>query len=187
MDDITQARIATLIPELGRRLTNLDTMLLAGNPVVHFRCTRAKATYAEQAAIYAKGRTEYGEPCEHDGVKRPLGSCPEHPMGLVVTNAGPLDSMHVYGLAGDGCPDLPDLPSWQPDWNTRDARWNEFLTMATQCGLAEGAQWRTFKDFPHLYLKEMGPNPDDNLKALLNDGGVPAVWNWVNKEYGFAN
>jgi hypothetical protein len=139
---------------------------MASSLAVHIRITQALRTYAEQAAIYAQGRTAPGP---------------------IVTDAQPMDSMHVYGLAVDCCPDLPGFPTWQPDWNTRDLRWQAFLAMATTCNLAEGARWRSIKDSPHLYLNELPADPDDNLKELLTDGGIQGVWDWVDQTYGFSN
>lgn len=166
MDAISTARLSTVIPELRRRVLHLDNLLVNGSMEVHLRVTRAFATFAEQAALYAQGRTTPGQ---------------------IVTNAQPMDSMHIYGLAVDGCPDLPGLPNWQPDWDSLDLRWKQFLLQATNCELAEGATWRTVKDFPHLYLVELPADPDDNLKELLTDGGVQAVWDWVNSNYHFAS
>jgi len=165
MDAISTARLQTVIPELARRVTRLDSLLLTSQLCVHIRVVQALRSYADQAALYAQGRTLPGK---------------------IVTDARPMDSMHIYGLAVDACPDLPGLPTWQPDWNENDARWKEFLSIAQTCNLAEGAQWRTFNDFPHLYLGELPADPDDNLKELLTDGGVQAVWDWCNKTYQFA-
>jgi hypothetical protein len=187
MDAISQARLAMVIPELQRRVTRLDNLLMASPLAIHIRITQAIRTYTEQAALYAKGRTTAGNPCTHNGVTMPVGTCKAHPMGLVVTNAQPMDSMHIYGFAIDCCPDLPGLPTWEPDWSIADARWQEFLRLAPVCNLAEGARWRTFKDSPHIYLVELPADPDDNLKELLTDGGLGAVWNWVNKEFGFSS
>jgi hypothetical protein len=185
VDAISQARLHTVIPELQRRVTRLDSLLMASPLAVHLRITRAIATFSEQAAIYAEGRTSAGVPCIHNGITMVLGTCKIHPMGSIVTNAKPMNSMHIYGLAVDACPDLPGLPTWRPDWDEKDARWQEFLSLARTCNLAEGAQWRTFKDFPHLYLIELPADPDDNLRQLLTDGGVQAVWDWANKTCGF--
>src|SRR5271157_1998405 len=185
MDAISHTRLGTVIPVLQRRAVRLDGLLLASSLAVHLRITRAIATYAEQAAYYAQGRTTPGVPCVHNGITMVIGTCKVHPFGLVVTNAQPMDSMHVYGLAVDACPDLPGLPTWQPDWNNQDQRWQLFLQQATICGLAEGAQWRTFKDFPHLYPVELPADPDDNLKELLTDGGIQAVWDWINQNFSF--
>lgn len=164
MDAISTARLQTVIPELQRRVTKLDVQLQASTLAVHIRVTQAHRTFAEQMVLYNQGRTTPGP---------------------IVTDAQPMDSMHCYGLAVDCVPDLPGLSAWTPDWNTRDARWNDFLTLAASCELAEGATWRSFKDFPHLYLQELPADPDDNLKDLLREGGEAATWEWVNTTYGF--
>jgi peptidoglycan L-alanyl-D-glutamate endopeptidase CwlK len=166
MDAISLARLQTVHPELRRRILQLDQLLTAQTPAIHLRVTQALRTWPEQAALYARGRTAPGP---------------------IVTNAKPGASMHNYGLAVDCVPDLPGPILWQPDWFTGDARWKTFLAQALTCGLAEGAEWRTFPDAPHLYLQELPANPDDNLLQILTDGGIQAVWDWVDQTYGFSN
>jgi hypothetical protein len=62
------------------------------------------------------------------------------------------------------------------DWSGKDEKWTEILAKAPSCGLAEGAQWRTFPDKPHLYPTECPANPDDNVRYLFTEGGLAAVW-----------
>lgn len=172
MDAISTTRLAAVIPELRRRILLLDGLLSVDG--IHLRVVQGYRTFTGQATLYAQGRNpdgSYIDPVHHTGV---------------VTNAHPLDSMHVYGLAVDCAPDLPGLPTWQPDWNERDPRWQEFLAKAQTCGLAEGAQWRSFPDSPHLYPQELPADPDDTLKAILSEGGVQAVWDYVNEQFNFA-
>ena len=57
-----------------------------------------------------------------------------------------------------------------------DSRWKQVLLLAKACGLAEGAEWRTFPDRPHLYPEECPANPDDTLRYLFKEGGMQAVW-----------
>lgn len=166
MDAISLTRLQTVHPELQRRILQLDQLLTASSPAIHLRVTQALRTWPEQAALYAQGRTAPGP---------------------IITNAKPGTSMHNYGLAVDCCPDLPGLPTWQPDWSTTDERWKQFLVQALTFGLAEGATWRTFADAPHLYLQELPADPDDNLLQLLTDGGIQAVWDWVDQTYGFSS
>lgn len=52
---------------------------------------------AQQAAIYAKGRTTMGEPCLCD-----TKPCEKHPLGLTVTNAQPGQSKHELQADGLG-------------------------------------------------------------------------------------
>jgi peptidoglycan L-alanyl-D-glutamate endopeptidase CwlK len=168
LDTISLTRLQTVHPELRRRILQLDQLLTASSLAIHLRVTQALRTWPEQAALYAQGRTVPGP---------------------IVTNAKPGTSMHNYGLAVDCCPDLPGLTAltWKPDWSSADARWKSFLAQALTCGLAEGATWRSFPDAPHLYLQELPADPDDNLKALLTDGGIQGVWDWVDLTYGFSN
>lgn len=162
MENISATRLQEVIPELRRRIYDLDQKLDAIG--IHIRVVQGYRTYAQQAELYNQGRTT---------------------PGAIVTNAKPMDSAHVYGLAVDCVPDVPGLPNWQPDWNSRDSRWQGFLDIAATCGLAEGATWRGFPDAPHLYLYELPADPDDMLKSLLASGGTQAVWDWVNETYHF--
>ena len=162
MDAISDTRLQTVHPELQRRILQLDQLLSITE--IHLRVTQALRTWPEQAALYAQGRTT---------------------PGAIVTEASPLYSMHCYGLAVDCVPDLPGLPTWRPDWALGDERWHTFLSQALVCGLAEGACWKTFPDAPHLYLQELPATPDDNLRQLMIEGGVTAVWKWVSETYGF--
>lgn len=84
--------------------------------------------------------------------------------------------MHNFGFPVDVAPVNEDGTI---DWDGKDAKWEEILAKAPSCGLAEGAQWRTFPDEPHLYPQEVPANPDDNFRYLFTEGGLPAVW----KEY----
>lgn len=167
MDAHSEARVAEVHPELGRRVHRLEAMLSFLLAV-----TQGLRTYPQQDALWAKGRTTPGVPCIHNDVTRPIGSCPQHPLGLPVTKAKAGQSMHNFGLAVDGAP----LINGVIDWNGKDEKWAEILAKAPSCGLAEGAQWRTFPDEPHLYPRELPANPDDNLRYLYTEGGLTAVW-----------
>jgi hypothetical protein len=88
--------------------------------------------------------------------------------------------MHNYGLAIDVAP----TDGHSVDWDGKGAKWQEILAKAPSCGLAEGAQWRTFPDEPHLYPQECPANPDDNLRYLFAEGGLTAVWKEADRLMG---
>lgn len=174
MDRISEARLELLHPEVQRRYRALDTMLTSNG--VFLRLVQGLRTWPEQAALYAKGRTSAGEPCKHNGVTTPIGSCVAHPWGLTVTNARPGYSWHNFALVFDAAPDDPSLPQWQPDWDETHEAWGALLSAAKSFGFAEGAEWRTFPDTPHFYPVEIPASPDDNVRYAFTNGGVRAVW-----------
>lgn len=171
LSPISLARLQEGHPILYRRIIKMDALA----PDINFQVSRCFATAAQQAALYAEGRTTPGPLCEHNGVTRPIGTCPEHPWGLTVTNANVGQSAHEYGYAADLFPE--DIVTGQPDWNVNRPAWQKMLAVGLSCGLAEGATWRTFKDNPHFYLQELPANPTTQMRQLLAAQGVQALWN----------
>jgi len=147
MDDISLARLSEVHPELSRRVQQLAALL--SFPI---RVTQGLRTYPQQDTLYQQGRSTPGK---------------------IVTNAMPGHSMHNFGLAVDVAPLNED---GSIDWSGKDEKWQEILAKAPSCGLAEGAQWRTFPDEPHLYPQECPANPDDHIRYLFTEGGFAAVW-----------
>jgi peptidoglycan LD-endopeptidase CwlK len=85
-------------------------------------------TLAEQAALYAQGRTA---------------------PGAIVTNAEPGSSAHNYGLAIDVVP----IVNGKPDWSGTSAVWQQVGAL----GIAAGLDWAgspgfPFHEFAHLQL-----------------------------------
>jgi len=158
MDLTSEARLSQVHPELARRVRALSVFLLASTPSVDIRVIQGLRTWPQQNALYQQGRTTAGK---------------------IVTNAQAGYSMHNFGLAVDVA---PFLQNGQPDWVIGDANWKNLLATALIFKLSEGAQWRTFPDNPHLYPIEVEPDPDDNMRYLFTEGGLPAVW----KEFQFA-
>jgi hypothetical protein len=149
MDSISKARLAEVHPELSRRIHQLSDML-----GFDIRITQGLRTYAQQDALYAQGR-----------------STP----GAVVTEAKGGYSMHCFGLAVDVAP----ISNGVIDWQDKDANWAAILAKAITCGLAEGAEWRTFPDEPHLYPQEVPASPTDAMRSAMISGGLQAVWEEV--------
>lgn len=150
MDSISEERLAEVHPELSRRIHQLADML--DFPII---VTQALRTYAQQQALYDQGRTTPGN---------------------VVTKANAGYSMHNFGLAVDVAP----TDGHTIDWNGKDEKWADILAKAKTVGLAEGAEWRTFPDEPHLYPQEVPANPDDNMRYAFEEGGLEAVWKGVS-------
>jgi peptidoglycan LD-endopeptidase CwlK len=158
MDSVSTARLEGLHPVLVARYIKLDGLCEAIG--IRLRITRGLASYAEQDALYAKGRTP--------------GS------GAIVTEARGGYSSHCFGYALDAVPDDPTFPKWQPDWNDLDDRWQKVLELALSCDLAEGARWRTFPDAPHFFLEECPATPTDVMRSAFAQGGMPAVWKIID-------
>ena len=182
MEAISEARLQEVHPELARRMRQLDQRLADSPLKIRLRVIQGLRTWANQDELFAQGRTAPGAPCRHSGVSRPAGTCEQHPFGLPVTKARGGQSAHNFGYALDADPDDPNFPDWHPDWNVEDERWKSFLATAKECGLGEGATWRTFPDNPHFYLPELPATPDDNMRYLFREGGLAAVWaDWEGK------
>jgi peptidoglycan L-alanyl-D-glutamate endopeptidase CwlK len=146
MDPISETRLALVNPELSRRIHQLADLVS-----FPFRITQGLRTYSEQDALFDQGRTAPGR---------------------IVTEAKGGYSAHNFGYAVDVVPFINGVP----DWNDRDAQWAEILAKAPSCGLSEGATWRTFPDFPHLYPSECPADPTDEIRSLMASGGLQAVW-----------
>ena len=157
MDQFSEERLAAVHPELARRVTKF--IQVCADNGLEVRVTQGLRTYPQQDALYQQGRTTPGK---------------------VVTNARAGYSAHNFGYAVDIVPAKPGLPAFTPDWDSLDIYWKQVLSLALQCDLAEGAQWRTFPDEPHLYLKELPADPDDNMRYLFSQGGLQGLWSTWN-------
>jgi len=90
--------------------------------------TCTKRTNAEQALLYAQGRTT---------------------PGAIVTNARPGQSAHNWGFAIDVVP----IVNGKADWNGRDLVWQEIGKIGQSCGLEwYGAPGAKFPELPHFQL-----------------------------------
>jgi peptidoglycan LD-endopeptidase CwlK len=154
-DPKSEAKLAEVHPVLASRIYQLADML--GFPIL---VTQGYRTWGYQDELWQLGRNpdgSYIDPIHHTGV---------------VTDAKGGHSMHNFALAVDIAP----TDGHTVDWNGKDAKWAEILAKAPSCGLSEGAKWRTFPDEPHLYPIECPAEPDDNMRYLMNNGGLQAVW-----------
>lgn len=145
MDSMSEAKLESVHPELAKRIHQLANLL--SFPLV---ITQGLRTYDQQMTLYNQGRTAPGK---------------------IVTNAKPEQSAHCFLYAVDVAPS----DGHSIDWNGRDEKWTEILAKAKTCNLAEGAEWRTFPDQPHLYLSELPATPDDEMVQALREGGLQAV------------
>jgi peptidoglycan L-alanyl-D-glutamate endopeptidase CwlK len=140
MDKITLQRIDKLHPKLrdeARQIYSEICDKLKGRAMCRFTFTLR--TNAEQAAIYAQGRTAPGN---------------------IVTNAKPGRSFHNYGLAidialvvdtdGNGTFDKGVWDTKGDYDNDKQADWLECVAVFKKYGWEWGGDWTSFKDYPHF-------------------------------------
>ena len=132
-------------------------------------------TPEKQDYLYQKGRA-IASPvlCAHDGLKRKIGACIEHPFGLPVTNAQAWESLHNYGLAGD-LVFKNERMEWT--WDVPSDSWKQLGAVGEIFGLSWGGRWKN-PDYPHF---EMRPPKLSmaQIKNLLFEKGIEAVWGLV--------
>ena len=169
-----------LFPPFAQRLVTFESRIaVARLPFFLFMGFR---TFEEQDELHAQGRTTAGPPCMHKGILRPIGSCSQHPLGLIVTNARGGDSFHCYGFAGDYVLDGDaGKPGVQWSWDIKadmdaDGRidWVQMGSLAVACGLEWAGHWTNFPEFPHVQYR-WGHMIKD-AKTLYREGGLPLVW-----------
>lgn len=151
MDSVSEARLSFVNPNLATKIISMADMLSSEG--IFFRVTQGYRTFAEQAAIYAQGRTAPGK---------------------IVTKAAPGHSWHEFGLAVDVAPDIAAVPGFQPDWNLAHPAWARLVAVGTSLGLLDG---KGFNDEPHFQLTGRFPiSPNDEVREIFKNGGVQAVW-----------
>ncbi len=114
---------AKLCPEFARRLQSFEQSLAQHG--LQMRVTMAYRSLAEQANLYAKGRTAPGR---------------------IVTNAKPGSSAHNYGLAADFC-----FTAGKP-YDGHNAEWQQFGKLAEQAGLEWAGSWQKFVELCHVQM-----------------------------------
>jgi peptidoglycan L-alanyl-D-glutamate endopeptidase CwlK len=150
VDPVSESRLTLVHSALSSRIHALANDLSSDG--VNIRITQGWRSYASQNALYAQGR-----------------SLP----GPIVTDAPGGYSAHNFGYAVD----FVDMLGRLPDWDRNDPQWQDVLAKALLHGLAEGAQW---EDYPHLYLRELPATPGDNFRSLFRNGGMTAVFGYIN-------
>lgn len=151
MDKSSQSKLAQVHPALAERVANLIAAFASRG--IDVRVVSGLRTYAEQDALYRKGRTVQGK---------------------IVTNAKGGRSNHNFGLACDlGIFDaagkyLPESPLY-----------NLIQSAAHTAKLESGADWKHINDRPHVQLPSdliLGGSPTNACRALYAKGGLPAVF-----------
>jgi len=127
-DPVSESRLVNLHPDVAkaaRKFISLAEKRLG----IYLRLTDGFRSYAQQEALYAKGRTASGSR---------------------VTNARGGQSYHNFGLAID----LVELRNGQAIYGT-SARWEELGALGKSLGFSWGGDWSSFKDYGHFQM-EMG-------------------------------
>ena len=130
VDERSERSIATLLPQVRPFARSL--VLKAAEAGIRIKVICGTRTYAEQDALYAKGRNASGV------VVRPRE---------VVTNAKGGQSNHNFGIAFDvgvfeGSRYLGDSPKYKA-----------VGVLGEQLGLEWGGNWRTIRDQPHFQCR----------------------------------
>lgn len=146
IDQPTQNVINKLHPSIRKEVeaivNEINTKVLTGRAKI--RLSQGLRTFAEQDALYAKGRT----------VKNPDGVTARKPMGNTVTKAKGGQSVHNYGFAVDMVLIIDGkAASWdvKADWDgDKAADWDECVKVFARYGWNWGGNWNSFKDMPHF-------------------------------------
>ncbi len=156
MDKITNQRIDLLHPAIREEVRTLveQANKIIGKDIT-IRIVQGLRTFAEQDALYAKGRTKPGPK---------------------VTNAPAGSSYHNYGLAIDFAFLVKGTEiSWddRKDWNgNKVADWLEVVQIFIKAGWTWGGTFKTLRDVPHLE-KTFGYNWKDLLKKYKAKDFIP--------------
>lgn len=128
------ARLHPKVRDAATKALEAATIALTGSvkPIITF----ALRTWAEQQALYDQGRNGH--------------------KGEIVTNAGPGQSYHNYGLALDFALQATDFKLvWDinKDFDLDHvADWMEVVRCFKTEGFSWGGNWKSFKDYPHFEL-----------------------------------
>ena len=151
---VSKAWLQEVHPILALKIQQLEQMLNAEG--IDISVVQGLRSWAQQNVLYAQGRTMPGE---------------------IVTNVEGGYSWHNFGMAVDCAVDDPSQPGAPIDWDATHPAWKRMEQVGESLGLVSGSEWRTFPDNPHFQLTgRFGVNPDDEVRQLMTDGGMQAVW-----------
>ena len=138
----SDGRIQSLHPAIRMKATNFikDANASSGNTLI--RVAQGQRTFAEQDALYAKGRTAGGS---------------------IVTNAKGGFSNHNFGLAFD----IVGITDKKIDYNLN---WSTLSTLGKAQGFEWGGDWKSFTDKPHF--QNMFGNSVKTLRQSYNSGNT---------------
>ncbi|MGM0529680.1 MAG: RHS repeat-associated core domain-containing protein [Bacteroidota bacterium] len=122
-DPITNERISQLHPDVQGPAINFINQV-GSDLGIKLRVTQGLRSFAEQDALYAKGRTAPGS---------------------IVTNAKGGQSYHNYGLALD----VVEIRNGKAIWNTN---WSGISRIGINNGFEWGGNFRSISDKPHFQM-----------------------------------
>ena len=135
--------------ELAGKLLPFDVQVTAGH-----------RSDAEQAALYAQGRTKPGP-----------NATAARPLGDTVTNArSSSTSAHGRGMAIDLVPRINGRPSWA-EWSL----FEQIGELAESQGLDWGGRWLSIKDGPHVEVPGWKQAATFLADAVSNNKGTVSV------------
>jgi peptidoglycan LD-endopeptidase CwlK len=156
MDRQSEERLSKVHPILANKVRTMADQLQQEG--IYVRVVQGLRSIEEQDALYAQGRTSPGK---------------------IVTDCRGGFSYHNFGLAADVVPSEAGIDkSYNPDWDESHPTWKRMVQIAESLGLNAGADWRTFRDWPHFQLTGKYPvgHPPDEVRNVYRSGGLKAVW-----------
>lgn len=84
---------------------------------------------------------------------------------LIVTHAGPGQSLHNYGFAFDAVPMRDGKPVWGTHLDADRAVWEHYGALVERVGLEWAGRWTSFREFPHAQ------QPGIQWRDLIREGG----------------
>jgi peptidoglycan L-alanyl-D-glutamate endopeptidase CwlK len=154
MDSVSEQRLTLVVPELAQKIEATAASLMVKG--IYIRVVQGLRSWADQAALYAQGRTAPGN---------------------IVTNAPPGHSMHEFGLAVDCMPSLNAVEQpYLPDGVGGSPRYVAMVAAGEAQGLVSGSTWVHMTDWPHFQLTGVPVSPNDEMRADFSSGGLPLVW-----------
>jgi hypothetical protein len=155
MDSVSNQRLSFVCPSLSSKIGQMSEVLAPDNPPVYFRVTEGLRTWAEQAQLWAQGRTA---------------------PGTIVTDAAPGYSWHNFGCAVDLVP-MIDLG---PDWNITHPVWQRMMAVGDSLGLVHvdiKTRLGAHRDYPHFQMTGTWPTvPDEQVRTVFTDKGMQELW-----------
>lgn len=153
---MSSRNIEDLQPQIQERVRRFEQRCTEEGLEILIYCTLR--TSEDQAKLYWQGRNldqvtkkadelrnEYQRPDLADLLLQ-VGVQP----GKKVTNAGPGQSMHNYGLAIDGVPMRNGKAVWGTNHPDDLAMWELYGRLGQEVGFEWAGTWTTFREFPHL-------------------------------------
>lgn len=153
INQISQVRLTQVHPKLAALVNQMDLALTMEG--IQIEVVQGLRTMAEQATIFAQGRTTPGK---------------------IVTEARPGYSMHNFGVAVDLVPGIRGQASWEPNWVAESPDFATMVKCGIGLGLVSGSEWKSFPDMPHFQLAGLPVTPTDPMRECLESKGVEGFW-----------